>query len=114
MKRIIIAIACIALAMPTFAQYRRGYERPMQRSYSRQSSYNRYRGDVYWGLRLGLGVSTVNSDDTHLDGGSSQTGLNVGVAVGFQLAPQAPVYLETGLYYTLIPQHYYKLNFLST
>ena len=101
MKKIIIAILSIAIATPTFAQYKDRYNRPVQRSYSqsRHSNYNSYNGNIYWGLRLGLGVSTVSSDDSYLDGGSSQTGLNVGVAVGFQLAPQAPVFLETGLYY---------------
>ncbi len=55
--------------------------------------------DVYFGLRIGLDVATVSSDDRYLDGGSAKTGLNVGFAAGFQLAPAAPIYLETGLSY---------------
>ena len=53
----------------------------------------------YYGLRIGPSFSTVNSDDDNLDGGKSQTGLNVGAVVGFSLSPQAPLYLETGLFY---------------
>lgn len=54
----------------------------------------------YYGLRLGINLSTVSSDDSYLDGGDIQAGLNIGALVGFQLSPQAPVYLESGLFYT--------------
>ncbi len=54
----------------------------------------------YYGLRLGMNLSTVSSDDSYLDGGDIQAGLNIGALVGFQLSPQAPVYLESGLFYT--------------
>lgn len=57
-------------------------------------------GDIYYGLRIGPSFSTVNSDDKALDGGSSQTGLNIGVVAGLPLTDQAPLYLETGLHYT--------------
>lgn len=84
------ALLGIILALPIFAQYGR---------YS--GSYDT--GDdsgMYYGLRLGLGLATVNSDDNRLDGGSAQAGLNLGALVGFQLSPAAPVYFETGLFYT--------------
>ena len=55
---------------------------------------------IYYGLRLGLGLSTVNSDDDRLDGGNIQAGLVLGGIIGFQLAPASPVYLESGLIYT--------------
>ena len=58
------------------------------------------RGANYYGLRIGPSFSTVNSDDKTLDGGDSQTGLNIGAVVGFSLTDQAPLYLETGLMYT--------------
>ena len=35
-----------------------------------------------------------------MDGGSTKTGLNVGIAAGYQLIPSSPLYFETGLYYT--------------
>lgn len=56
--------------------------------------------DTYVGLRIGPAFTHVTSDDPALDGGSWKTGLNVGVAVGKALSYHAPVYLETGLYYT--------------
>ena len=42
----------------------------------------------------------MNSDDSRLDGGKWQTGLNVGVVAGISLTDQQPLYLETGLSYT--------------
>ena len=56
-------------------------------------------GDVYYGLRLGPAFSTVNSDDKALDGGDSQTGLNLGAVIGFGLSDTTPLFLETGLFY---------------
>jgi len=56
--------------------------------------------DYYFGLRLGLNVSSVNSDDRYLDGGTAKAGLNIGMVAGVQLAPATPVYLESGLYYS--------------
>lgn len=55
--------------------------------------------DIYYGMRVGVGLSTVNSDDPYLDGGSVRTGLNLGLTVSFQLVPATPFYLETGLLY---------------
>ena len=46
-----------------------------------------------------MNVATVNSDHPFLDGGSGQTGLGVGMTIGFQLAPASPLFLETGLSY---------------
>lgn len=57
-------------------------------------------GDCYYGLRIGSAFSTVNSDDSQLDGGDSQTGLTVGAVVGLPLTYRVPLYFETGIYYT--------------
>lgn len=76
---------------------------------SKRASYygSRHQSSNWWGphqtyvgFRLGLGVSTVNSDASDLDGGTAKTGLNVGVAVGTQLTTAAPLFFESGLYYT--------------
>ena len=56
-------------------------------------------GDMYYGLRLGPSFSTVNSDDKALDGGNSQTGLNLGAVVGIPLSDVTPLYAELGLFY---------------
>ena len=102
MKRIMIAMLSLILAMPMSAQY--GRPRPTYRHscapsrYARHD-YHRSYTNIYYGLRIGANFSTVNSDDRYLDGGSFHTGLNVGAVVGFQIAPQTPVYFETGLSY---------------
>ena len=59
-----------------------------------------YGGENYYGLRIGPSFSTVNSDDKTLDGGKTQTGLSVGAVAGIALSNRAPVYFETGLFYT--------------
>ncbi len=68
-------------------------------NYYRTNTYPRY-GNTYYGVRIGLGLSTVNSDALALDANSPRTGLNIGVAVGTQLTPAAPLFVESGLYYT--------------
>lgn len=45
-------------------------------------------------LRLGFGISTVNSDSKLLNTNKTRTGLNVGAVVGTQLSSQAPVFLK--------------------
>lgn len=89
MKRFLFAIIGFALTLPTFAQY----GSPINSVYT--ADHN-----IYYGLRLGLALSSINSDDKYLDGGSVQSGLNVGLIIGFQLSPMSPVYLESGLVYT--------------
>lgn len=93
-KRILFAVMAVVMAIPACAQY---YE-----DYGRRQNYSRYADEhnIYYGLRLGLALATVNSDDKYLDGGGMQAGLNVGAIIGFQLSPSTPVYLETGINYT--------------
>lgn len=56
-------------------------------------------GDSYFGIRIGPSFSTVRSDDKTLDGGDSQTGLNIGALVGVPLSSSVPLYMELGLSY---------------
>ena len=97
MKRMMIALLSIVLTMPAFAQYGRThyYTRP---SYPARGHFQ-HNPESYLGLRLGVGFSTVNSDDRYLDGGSLKTGINVGAVAGFQLGYRSPVYFETGVSY---------------
>ena len=94
MKRIALVILSVIMAMPIMAQR---YE-SNDYGNSRRNFFSD--GSVYYGLRLGLTISTVSSDDSRLDGGSAQTGLNLGGVIGFQLSSSTPLYLETGLSYT--------------
>ena len=99
MKKLIVAVMGLVLAIPAMAQHHNTYPR---RDYqpSRQSHSYLNETEIYYGLRLGLGLSTVNSDDRRLDGGSVQTGLIAGGVVGFQLGYRSPVYFEAGLLYS--------------
>ena len=99
-KRIFtLAIMTLAITLVASAQYRPTRPTyPSRSSYPGRSSY--YSTDSYFGMRVGLGVATVNSDAPELDGKSARTGLEAGLAAGFQIVPASPLYFETGLYYT--------------
>ncbi|MBP3850596.1 MAG: PorT family protein [Prevotella sp.] len=90
MKKILLMICFAAAATHCLAQYQTSRER---------SRYSRTTTERYYGLRLGLNISTVNSDvvDTDLD---SRTGLTVGGVYGIQLANSYPIWLELGLLYS--------------
>lgn len=104
MKKILMTLAVLILtgAAANAQAYRnsRYYnQRTGHLDYSlRKNMYER--GENYYGLRIGPSFSTVNSDDPCLDGGDSQTGLNIGAVAGIALSDKAPLFLETGLYYT--------------
>ena len=109
MKRTMTFLLSLALTVPMMAQprYRIHYpSRPTPsahaygRSYERDTWHTNSWTDTYYGLRIGLALSSVSSDDACLDGSGVATGVNMGVVAGFQLAPSAPIYFETGLSYT--------------
>ena len=104
---LLTALLCLMAVLPASAQYRphRGYNPPApHRGYqgnnygTRHRSYS-YVPNYYLGFRFGLSASHVNSDAPDLNGSSSKTGLNAGVVAGVQIAPQAPLFFETGLEY---------------
>lgn len=71
-------------------------ERVSRQHYSRWTDYER---ESYFGLRLGVSVASVNSDDQYLDGGSGSAGLYIGIVGGIQFTPSAPIFFESGLTY---------------
>lgn len=100
MKKTLMILLSLMLTMPMMAQYRRPYVRPSRPHYVRTvRTSHYYTPDFYVGFRVGGAFSTVNSDDPVLDGGSLRAGLNAGMVVGMQMAPQVPLYFETGLSY---------------
>ena len=101
MKRIMIALLSLVLTLPMMAQYGRPsrYGSNYGRSSYTRTSYRHSPVNSYVGFRIGGAFSTVNSDDQYLDGGTMRSGLNVGAVAGFQVAPHAPIYFETGLSY---------------
>ena len=102
MKRtLLLSLLCMILAMPAMAQpgYRYGYNPRVQtvgRHGNEYVAWHRY----YLGVRVGMNASHVSSDSPSLNGSSVKTGLNIGVAAGTQLTYRAPLFLETGLYYS--------------
>lgn len=95
------AIAGLIISTNASAQYYGG-GRPQENEYH-NSTYTKTSNsgtDIYYGFRLGLGLSTLNSDVDRWDGPTSRAGVNVGAVFGVQLTRVAPVYFETGLYYT--------------
>jgi len=101
-KTILFTVMCVLMALSAVAQpgyYGRGYRPRVQTVGHHGNEYiawHRY----YFGLRLGLNASHVNSDSYLLDGSSTKTGMNIGFVAGTQLSPRAPLFLESGLYYT--------------
>ncbi len=53
----------------------------------------------YFGARVGAGFSRVGSDDYRLNGGSTKTGLEIGLYRGIVVTPQVPLFFEIGLSY---------------
>ncbi len=100
-KTLLLSLLCMLLALPAMAQYGYPYGgRPRVQTVGRHGNeyvaWHRY----YFGLRVGLNASHVSSESTLLNGNGVKTGLNIGVAAGTQLTYRAPLFLETGLYYT--------------
>lgn len=93
MKRTAFVLVAMMITMTLSAQgWRNQY-------HSQRNNTRSYDNDIYYGLRLGMGISSVGSDNKQLNANGSKTGINVGVALGVQLSTEAPVYLESGLYY---------------
>jgi hypothetical protein len=96
-KTLLLSILCILLAMPAMAQY--GY-RPRVQTVGRHGNEYVAWHSYYLGFRVGVNASHVATDSPLLDGGGIKSGLNIGFAAGTQLSYRAPLFLETGLYYT--------------
>ena len=100
MKRLaFIMMALLLTLMPAAAQNYRDSRYYNSRTDRLDYRYNHNYGSPYYGFRIGPAFTFVNSDDSRLDGGDWQTGLNVGVVAGIPLTDSAPLYLETGLSY---------------
>ena len=124
--RLTLTLSLLLLAtIGTMAQSRHRYT-PPRPDYSRYSGTSRRsifasEPDHYFGFRVGLSASHVNSDDRYLDGGDTQTGLNIGAVAGISLTPRAPLYLEAGIAYiekggkgTYERKHFtYDLNYIE-
>lgn len=84
MKKLLSTIVAILLAAPTFAQYSSG-------------GFSLDEENLYYGVRLGMTVSSISGD---IDDLGSKVGLTLAGIVGLRASNTAPVFLESGLYYT--------------
>lgn len=104
MKKIVFTLMTLTLTtLPTMAQYypdgRPIPPRHRAEYYSGRANWLPAQR-TYYGFRVGLSLGTVRSDSPYLDANDAKAGLNVGFALGTRLADSAPLYFETGLYYT--------------
>jgi len=103
MKKIFMAIVAVLFAAPSFAQYSSG-------------GFSLSESSVYYGMRLGLNVSSVTGDFKEVAG--SKAGLNLGGVIGLRVSETTPIFLESGLYYTQRggkkdKENYVNLNYLE-
>ncbi|MCH5306496.1 MAG: PorT family protein [Prevotella sp.] len=90
MKKLLTFLFIVAMATPSFAQFETNRQR---------SRYNHNDTERYYGLRLGLNSSALNSDKIDIDM-NARTGVSVGGVYGMQLANSTPIWLEAGLFYS--------------
>ena len=87
-KKIITLIMLLAVTLPTLAQ-----------GGQHRNRFSHSNTEQYYGLRLGLNVASLSSDDIIMDL-DSRTGVAFGGVYGLQLANSTPLWLEAGLYYS--------------
>lgn len=87
MKKFFMALAMAALSMPSFAQISSG-------GFSLDEEH------LYYGVRIGLNVSGIGGDKGSTEYSDSKAGMMLGGVIGLKLSSSAPVFLESGLYYS--------------
>lgn len=86
MKKFLVAIVAVLFAAPSFAQYSSG-------------GFTLSESTVYYGARVGLNVSTLTGDKT--SDAKAKAGMNLGGVVGLRISDATPIFLESGLYFTM-------------
>ena len=85
MKKIFAAIVAMMLAMPSFAQFASG-------------GFELDKQNLYYGARMGLALGKLSGDCEPYDG--MKAGMTLAGIIGLRLSQTAPVFLESGLYFT--------------
>ena len=86
MKKIFATLAALVLSAPLFAQFSSG-------------GFKLDEEHLYYGVRFGITSATI-SGDTGAEASDSKVGMTLGGVVGIKLTSSAPVFLESGLYFT--------------
>ena len=83
MKKLLVSIVAALMAVPSFAQYSSG-------------GFELDKESLYYGVRFGATVASVSGDYSV----GSKLGMTLAGVVGLRVSSTAPVFLESGLYYT--------------
>jgi len=97
MKKIFAAIVAVLFAAPSFAQMGSG-------------GFSLNESTTYYGLRMGLNVSTITGDLIDLD---SKAGMTLGGVIGLRVSDSTPIFVESGLYYSARGAKDFNLNYLE-
>ena len=84
MKKILLAIMTFMMAAPSFAQFHSG-------------GFSLDEENIYWGARIGIAFGGISGD---IETDEGRTGMTLAGIVGLRVTENAPVFLESGLYYT--------------
>ena len=84
MKKFLFAIVALFTAAPSFAQFSSG-------GFSLDEEH------LYWGMRIGVSFGGIGGD---IESDEGRTGMTLAGVVGLRVTENAPVFLESGLYYT--------------
>ena len=89
MKKFFVAIVAMMLAVPSFAQFASG-------------GFELDKQNLYYGARMGLALGSLTGDVEwgNMDYSGMRTGFTLAGIIGLRLSETAPVFLESGLYYT--------------
>ena len=90
MKKILVAIACMACVFSASAQQESS-------SYNSFFSTEKPEKGITWGIRAGFNLSNMSFSEED-ESADSKAGFNVGIGVDFPLLQS--LYLQSGLYYT--------------
>jgi hypothetical protein len=85
MKKFFAAIVAMMLAVPSFAQFASG-------------GFELDKSNLYYGARMGLALGSLTGDSDPYTG--MKAGFTLAGVIGLRLSETAPVFLESGLYYT--------------
>ena len=85
MKKFFMSIVAALVAASSFAQTNSG-------------GFTLSETTVYYGARVGLNLATLTGD---VDDAGTKAGLNVGPVIGLRISDSTPLFLESGLFFTM-------------
>ena len=87
MKKFLVSLVALVLSVPSFAQYSSG-------------GFDLDKENLYYGVRIGMTGATLSGDAVEVKDLGSKVGLTMAGVIGLRISSTAPVFLESGLYYT--------------